>query len=113
MAKGFARPFYDSLAWKLCRQSYIAQRVKIDGGLCEECHQRIGFIVHHKVSIDESNVNDVEVTLNHSNLEFVCKQCHDRFDGHFVRKKQTAKVRYVFDDFGQPGIVGVSGEPDI
>ena len=104
MAKEYARPFYDSHAWKSCRQSYIAERIKIDGGLCEECRYRIGFIVHHKTKIDESNVNDVNVTLNHSNLEYVCKRCHDRFEDHFVRKNQGAIIRYEFDDFGQPYI---------
>lgn len=104
MAKEYARPFYSSHAWKVCRESYIANRIRIDGGLCEECHQRIGFIVHHKQMIDESNVDDVNVTLNHSNLEYVCKQCHDRFEDHFI-KSNGAKIRYVFDDFGQPKVV--------
>ena len=101
MAKDYSRPFYSSPAWLACRQAYIAERVKIDGGMCEECRQRIGLIVHHRTAIDESNINDVNVTLNHENLEFVCKQCHDRFPNHFVRSK-SREVRYVFDDFGQP-----------
>jgi len=107
MAKDYARPFYDSQAWKACRQSYIANRIKIDGGLCEECHRRIGYIVHHKIMIDESNVNDVNVTLSHDNLQFVCKICHDRFDDHFVRRKKNgASIRYTFDENGQPIIPG-------
>ena len=109
MAHQYARPFYDSLAWKRCRASYIQKRIKIDGGLCEACHLRIGYIVHHKTMIDETNVNDVEVTLNHDNLQFVCKACHDRMENHFVRSSST-KVRYEFDQFGQP-IVAVSEEP--
>jgi len=104
MAKDYARPFYNSHAWESCRRSYIAERIQIDGGLCEACHQRIGFIVHHKTMITESNINDANVTLNHSNLQFVCKQCHDRFDDHFVRKSKGANIRYMFDDFGQPYI---------
>ena len=101
MAKDYSRPFYNSPAWISCRQAYIAERVKIDGGLCEECRSRIGYIVHHKILIDESNVNDPNITLNHDNLEYVCKQCHDRFPEHFVKSKRH-KVICEFDDFGQP-----------
>lgn len=101
MAKEFSRPFYSSAAWLACRQSYIAERIKADGGLCEECRLRIGYIVHHKINIDESNVNNPEITLNHDNLQYVCKYCHDRMENHFV-KGSRVEVRYVFDDFGQP-----------
>ncbi len=40
MAKGFAKIFYNSARWKRCRDSYIQQRRIIDGGMCEECHDR-------------------------------------------------------------------------
>ena len=101
MAHSYAKPFYDSLAWQRCRKSYIANRIKIDGGLCEACHSRIGFIVHHKIMIDESNVNDVNVTLNHDNLQYVCKFCHDRMEGHFIKSNEQ-KIRYIFNRDGQP-----------
>ncbi len=42
MAKGFAKIFYNSARWKRCRDSYIQQRRIIDGGMCEECHDRFG-----------------------------------------------------------------------
>jgi len=105
MAHAYAKPFYDSNAWQSCRKSYIAKRVAADGGLCENCHQRIGYIVHHKIMIDESNVNDVNITLNQDNLQYVCKYCHDRMENHFV-KRGGQKNFCVFDENGQP-IVGV------
>lgn len=104
MAKEYSRPFYNSPEWAACRQAYIKQRVKIDGGLCEECRLRIGYIVHHKTAIDESNVNDPNITLNHDNLEYVCKYCHDRMENHFIKTK-SQKVRYVFDEKGQPSVL--------
>lgn len=107
MAHAYAKPFYDSTAWISCRKSYIAKRVSIDGGLCESCHQRIGFIVHHKIMIDESNVNDVNITLNQDNLQYVCKYCHDRMENHFIGKGRGLFSRCEFDENGQP-IVGVS-----
>lgn len=109
MAKEYARPFYNSHAWQRCRASYIANRIKADGGFCEACHQRPGVIVHHKTMIDEANVNDVNVTLNHSNLQFVCKQCHDRMEDHFIRSRDV-NIRYEFDAKGQP-IVPSTTEP--
>ena len=105
MAHAYAKPLYDSPKWKACRQAYIANRIKIDGGLCEECHMRIGRIVHHKQMISEENINDPNITLNHDNLEYVCKYCHDRMEDHFVKTKSSS-VRYKFDEFGQPFIVG-------
>jgi 5-methylcytosine-specific restriction endonuclease McrA len=102
MAHEYAQPFYNSRAWQSCRASYIANRIKIDGGLCEACHERIGFIVHHKVMIDETNINDVNITLSHDNLQYVCKYCHDRMDNHFVRNKRGPKIKVLFDENGQP-----------
>ena len=109
MAKEYARSFYGSRSWQRCRESYIANRIKIDGGLCESCHMRIGFIVHHKQMIDESNVNDVNITLNHENLQYVCKYCHDRMENHFVREREGPKREVFFDKNGQP-IVGSVGK---
>lgn len=71
--KDFAYSFYRSAAWKKCRQSYIDKRILIDGGLCEECHERAGYIVHHRTLLTPANIRDPEVSLNHANLEFVCK----------------------------------------
>ena len=103
MAKEYAKPFYDSPRWAACRKGYISKRIKIDGGLCEACHQRAGYIVHHKEAINEANINDVNVTLNEDNLQFVCKYCHDRMENHFIKSKKGV-IRYIFDDSGQPYI---------
>ena len=100
MAKEFAKAFYNSKAWIQCRDSYIADRVAADGGMCEECHINVGYIVHHKVTLTESNIHDPDITLNHKNFEYVCKDCHDRFEGHGVGKK--IRPLFDFDLNGQP-----------
>ena len=69
----FAKRFYKSAAWKKCRLSYV-DRVH---GLCERCGSG-GKIVHHKVYLNEKNINDNWVTLNHDNLELLCHDCHNR-----------------------------------
>lgn len=104
--KEFAKQFYNSKKWRRCRSSFIAERINEDGGLCEVCRERTGHIVHHKINLDSSNINKPEIALNHNNLMYVCKECHDRFEGHFYdgRKKnrQDNTRRLVFDPSGDP-----------
>lgn len=100
MAKEYAQRFYHSKAWKECKKAFINYRVSVDGGMCQECNQQLGYIVHHKKHITKDNINDPDITLNHSNLEYVCKDCHDKFEGHGVGKSKGLLV--VFDDNGQP-----------
>ena len=89
----FARHFYTSKAWKQCRLSYIAKVY----GLCERC-QAGGKIVHHKIYLNESNIDDPNITLSHDNLELVCHDCHNR--EHFGGKVAIASG-LMFDHDGQ------------
>lgn|SRR5690554_4519877 len=87
-----AKKFYKSTAWKKCRESYIA---KVHG-LCERCGSP-GKIVHHKIYINSENINDPNVTLNHSNLEYLCQVCHNK--EHF-EKYSPIREGLTFDDEG-------------
>lgn len=78
MAKEFAKPFYNSKQWKKCRASFIAYRKSIDGGLCQTCHDNLGFIVHHTIWITPENINDTDITLNHRYLKYDCLVCHNK-----------------------------------
>ena len=102
--KDFARKFYNSKKWKCCRSSFIAERINADGGLCQVCGERSGYIVHHKIALDSSNISKPEIALNHDNLMYVCKECHDEFEGHFNDNRPSAKLhlRVVFDEDGEP-----------
>lgn len=81
------RLFYDSEAWKNCREAYR----KSKGGLCELCLKngivRAGRIVHHKIHLDADNIGDPNVTLNWDNLELVCMDCHAAEHGNKKRYK--------------------------
>ena len=99
MAKWFAKKFYKSKEWLNCRASYIAKRVAIDGGMCEECGELPGYIVHHTIQLTPENINDPEVALNHDFLKYDCKRCHDYEDDHFIPKDDYG---YRFDETGQP-----------
>lgn len=95
MAKEFAKAFYHSKAWQRCRASFIAERITIDGGMCEHCKERPGYIVDHKKELTPENINDLEVTLNEENFQYLCLTCHN--------KKTFSKNDYIlFDEDGQP-----------
>ena len=72
----------------------------IDGGLCEECHENPGYIVHHEEQLTPANIDNPDITLSHSNLKYVCKQCHDKYDGHFIKRRKRPICKFLAD--GQP-----------
>lgn len=95
MAKEYARSFYKSKAWQDCRQSYIDKRRLVDGGMCEHCKRRLGYIVDHIEEITPNNIRNVWITLSHDNLQYLCLECHNT--------KTFSKARTVaFDDDGNP-----------
>lgn len=100
MAKEFAKAFYRSMAWKKCRRGYIAYRQSIDGGLCEECHEEVGYIVHHIEPLTPENINNPDITLNFNNLKYDCKDCHDSEEAHAFVKR--SKCICAFGTDGQP-----------
>ena len=115
--KKWAEKFYNSKKWKFCRCSYISDRIQTDGGLCEVCHERTGFIVHHKINLDSGNINNPEIALNKRNLMYVCKECHDKFEGHFNYDSKIRKIPLMrFDEDGDPSpglsLTGADGTPD-
>lgn len=100
MAREFAKAFYAGKAWKRCRAAYIARREAADGGMCESCHGRPGYIVHHKVELSPWNINDPDVTLNHDNLKYDCHICHNR-EGRGGDRVEGL-VAYEFSADGEP-----------
>ena len=74
--------FYTSWIWRKCRKAFAESK----GNLCERCMKR-GIIeagskdrpleVHHKIPLTADNVTDPNVALAWSNLELLCKSCHD------------------------------------
>ena len=94
ISKPFSKKFYKSTQWQKCRESYIASVF----GLCERC-QRPGYIVHHKVHLTPDNINDPFVTLNHDNLEYLCKKCHDA--EHEFGVSKSISDGYYFNELGE------------
>jgi 5-methylcytosine-specific restriction endonuclease McrA len=100
MAKSYAKTFYKSKAWQKCRQAYIQDRILCDGGLCMRCKDKTGYAVHHIQHITPQNINNPDITLNHNNLEYLCKECHDLEPQHWKDSKQRARTLCYFDDNG-------------
>ena len=99
MAKPWAEKFYNSVRWERCRESFIADRIQKDGGMCQRCRRQLGYIVHHKTHLTPDNIGDPNVSLNWDNLEYVCKDCHD--EEHLPGHGQKA-VLCGFDEEGRP-----------
>ena len=109
MAKPYARQFYSSKAWQDCRNEY-AKKVH---HLCENCLRqgiyKPGEIVHHRIEISPLNIDKPEITLNHKNLELLCRECHAMMHDDFGykkyneqrRAKKRASMRYKVDKFGK------------
>jgi 5-methylcytosine-specific restriction endonuclease McrA len=73
MAREFAKQFYRSKQWRQCRAKYIITKFNI----CERCGAS-GLIVHHKKYITQDNINDYYILFDYSNLELLCKDCHNK-----------------------------------
>lgn len=98
MAKEFAKPFYNSKRWKLCREAYIKHRRAIDGGMCETCRDRPGYIVHHKVELTPDNINDPDIALGFFNLKYDCHICHQKEN---CGDEAAGMTRYEFGPGGE------------
>ena len=93
MAKEYSKSFYNSIAWKECRESFLKSR----NYLCEECLKK-GILtpasdVHHIIEITPDNITNPRITLNHKNLKALCKECHNREHSSKTR-------RYTIDKHG-------------
>lgn len=90
MSEGRQAEFYNSTEWKRCRESYK----KSVGGLCEMCKARGKItpakVVHHKIHLNAQNIDDVNLTLNFSNLMALCQDCHAEIHGTPKRYRVNA-----------------------
>ena len=93
--KPWAEQFYNSTKWRNCRKSFISVRRAVDGGVCQYCGDKPGYIVHHEVWLTPENISDHDIALNHNNLRFLCQCCHNKIG------QEADEPRYHFDSSGQ------------
>lgn len=80
------KEFYGSPMWKKQRK----YRLLMDNYKCARCGG-VAVDVHHKITLTESNVNDLEVS-SVENLESICRKCHN--------KETHGKYKIIFDKEG-------------
>jgi len=107
MSYGIREKFYKSKLWqKVKKNVWIKQCC-----LCNRCHRpvyvdgisdyipkekrRTG-IVHHKIYLNDININDPSIALCMDNLEGLCKECHE-LEHH---KDEVTRKGYMFDEDG-------------
>jgi len=107
MSYGIRKDFYQSKAWKQVRKNvWIKQNL-----LCFNCgkpvyvdglsdylpkEKRRTGIVHHKIWLDNNNIEDDNITLNEDNLIGICLDCHNKI--HSVSSSTRKEVK--FDEEG-------------
>lgn len=94
--------FYRSKEWEHLRASIRLERLNENGDLiCEHCHKPIvnayDAICHHKVMLNEGNVNDYDVSLNADNIMVVHHKCHNE-----IHKRFGTYTRHVYLVYGAP-----------
>ena len=96
--------FYRSREWENLRRQITLERVNAEGDLiCERCKKVIihpyDAVCHHVQELDESNVHDVMIALNPTNIQVVCHRCHnaihDRWQG-------SGGTRHIYIVHGSP-----------
>ena len=107
MSYGIRKDFYQSKAWKQVRKNvWIKQNL-----LCAICNKpvyvdglsdylpkekrRTG-IVHHKIWLDNNNIQDDNITLNEDNLIGICKECHELVH----HENKSCRKDMIFDEDG-------------
>ena len=91
--------FYQSKEWITFRQVVISKRIMADKQrriICEHCGQPIinqyDCIAHHKIELTAMNVNDLNISLNESNIMLVHHNCHDEIHNRFGHNKQEVYI---------------------
>ena len=81
--------FYASKAWR-----ELTYNLKIErGGKCERCGARplhfSSLIGHHKIELNNDNVDDPNIALNPNSIEIICHRCHDKEHYRFGNKQNV------------------------
>lgn len=110
MAQEFAKAFYSSKAWQVCRNEYM----KHAHHLCEDCMAKgiytPAVYVHHIEELTPTNIHRPEIATGFDNLKAVCRACHDEAHdnrGRWAkinaekRKKKMDEQRFVIDKDGK------------
>ena len=100
MSTGKLSDFYSSGTWRKFSESIRRHRHYV----CERCGQP-GNFVHHIHPLTERNVSDPDIALNPSNMQLLCRQCHEEIHNRIAK---TPRRTILFDSDGN--VVGIKGQ---
>ena len=72
--------------YMLCKANYCCE-------VCGEATRTLN--VHHKIHLNESNINDYNISLSEDNLIVLCDQCHRK-----IHTTSALQEGYIFDNEG-------------
>lgn len=80
--------FYKSKEWEALLEQLKLERLDSKGELvCEHCHKPIvkkyDCIGHHKIELNEGNVNNYNISLNPDNIMLIHFRCHNQIHERF------------------------------
>ncbi len=86
--------FYHTTQWRKCRAAFVA----LNHGKCQICGKK-GNLVHHRIHLNEENVDNPDIALNFDNLELLCKDCHNKIhaDHDSGRENKPTLVEFTPD----------------
>lgn len=98
--------FYRSKEWENLSKLIRIERVNSNGDLCcEDCGRPIvnayEAICHHVKELTETNVHDVNISLNPMNIQVLCRSCHNRIHARFGFNPDK-RTRNVYIVWGSP-----------
>lgn len=93
--------FYRCKDWVRFRQVVIDERLNKEGlTICEHCGKPIvkayDIILHHIEELTEDNVNNVDISLNPTNIMLVHHRCHNKIHHKLSRDTGSRKVYLVY-----------------
>lgn len=112
--------FYQSKTWYKFRQPLILSKLNDQGEIiCEYCGKPItrayDIILHHKIPLTESNVNNANISLNPENIALVHHVCHNHIHNKlgYVKREVwlvwgspfSGKTTYVQDNMGYGDLI--------
>lgn len=91
--------FYKSKEWVSLLEILKLERVDSNGQLlCEYCGKPItkkyDCIGHHEIELTEANVNDIDISLNPTNIKLIHFKCHNKIHERFGYHKQKVYLVY-------------------
>lgn len=88
--------FYRGEDWAKCKAQVIQQRLKDGALICEHCgkiilksfnpnerNNRNAAVFHHKIYLNNFNVNDASISINPDNIAVLHWQCHNEVHNRF------------------------------